>query len=1040
MRKKWILNSLFAIIFLPIFVLAATLIFLSTADLTQHRDFIAENISKIMGRRLSLNGELELSISSIPSIVVTDIVLANAPWASTSEMLSIHRIEASIELLPLLHGDIHIPRFHLQGVKSLLETNASGLSNWVLVEPADDVGADDTVMSGEMKLPWIGDMLISEVEFNYRDGQTGKEIIAHLDHARVGAVNLISPTIIDIIGQVNNNPVEINGQLVLPSVFSTDRVDVPIELNVKALGLTAEATGNIKGAVQAPAIDLRLNVNAADLKQLRQVFGTAVPLVQPVELVMEVKGDQGQPVLFKLNATAGKGKLAAELTLLREAPRPNLTGKVELQDIDAVTLWAPLFNDKSDKTSLIKADTSVQKPVQKPAQKFDQAIPLAWLEAFDANVQLSVKRINLPQANIKSLQSRFIVEDRILKINELKLVTDAGSVMAGLVLDARGKQPAAQLELNTTPLTLSRLAPLSANKRFTDSHAEAVIALAATGDTVAVLIESLQGSVQLDYNNQKQKEKLSINLTRNAKNKIAGKPPFILIADGHLEGEAIKLRGNITPTEGLLVRKNTYQIDLLLQALGVSSKIVGKVADLYTFNGLDLGIEAHAADMEGLRRAFGEGVPALGKVNLSSRLTSEQSKIQLSKLAVVLDEGRIDGGLVLDTAMAIPDLQADLTLTDLNLDKLLPAEKKTTKEEPGKAKAATKSDKEKLFSDEPLPFGKLLRLNASMILRANNLKRSDEILKELEMKINLQQGKLSASLLKHSAFHGELDNDIVIDASGKGAPTVMIKFKAPRLELSELLTVGDGSAAVEGPLAIDISLLGQGISLAQIMGSLNGNVYLLMEKGRANAKAIDMLVGGVTALVGTMFAEQSSKTQINCAICDLKFNEGMLKPQLVVLDTQYSTVFADGQVDLKKEQMDIKVSPQAKGVTLSVAYPVRLHGRLNKPSIEIEKTDAILKTGELWANIVYPPSALVKFSDLGSGRQNHCVSMVAEKAGYPILDGTGKIVGGAVKGVGSVVKDVGSGIGKLFDTGEKEEDSEAPAEIDVDNDDFGMDD
>jgi len=26
---------------------------------------------------------------------------------------------------------------------------------------------------------------------------------------------------------------------------------------------------------------------------------------------------------------------------------------------------------------------------------------------------------------------------------------------------------------------------------------------------------------------------------------------------------------------------------------------------------------------------------------------------------------------------------------------------------------------------------------------------------------------------------------------------------------------------------------------------------------------------------------------------------------------------------------------------------------------EIEKTDAILKSGELWANIVYPPSALV---------------------------------------------------------------------------------
>jgi hypothetical protein len=56
----------------------------------------------------------------------------------------------------------------------------------------------------------------------------------------------------------------------------------------------------------------------------------------------------------------------------------------------------------------------------------------------------------------------------------------------------------------------------------------------------------------------------------------------------------------------------------------------------------------------------------------------------------------------------------------------------------------------------------------------------------------------------------------------------------------------------------------------------------------------------------------------------------------------------------------------------------------------------------------------------------------------PII--SGKLVGGAVKDVCGVVKDVGSGIGKLFDTGKKEANSEAPAETDVDDDNFDMDD
>jgi hypothetical protein len=122
---------------------------------------------------------------------------------------------------------------------------------------------------------------------------------------------------------------------------------------------------------------------------------------------------------------------------------------------------------------------------------------------------------------------------------------------------------------------------------------------------------------------------------------------------------------------------------------------------------------------------------------------------------------------------------------------------------------------------------------------------------------------------------------------------------------------------------------------------------------------------------------------------------------------------------------------------------VRLHGRLNKPDVAIEKTGALIKTGELWANIVYPPSLLVNFSDLTGGRENPCISMVAEKAGIPILRNITKAVGDVVTGVGDVVrgsvKDVGSGIDNIFEKEKHEDDSKASDEIDVDDDDFGMD-
>ena len=172
---KWIPATFLAVVFLPVVVVVAALVFLDTADLTQHREFIAEQISRIAGRRLGLNGEVELNISSTPSIVITDVVLANAPWAAKPEMLTIDRIEAGIDLLPLLHGDIHILSFHLLGASLLLETSSNGSGNWVLVDSADHADVDVSGASAEMKLPWISDLTINDAELTYRDGQTGKE-------------------------------------------------------------------------------------------------------------------------------------------------------------------------------------------------------------------------------------------------------------------------------------------------------------------------------------------------------------------------------------------------------------------------------------------------------------------------------------------------------------------------------------------------------------------------------------------------------------------------------------------------------------------------------------------------------------------------------------------------------------------------------------------------------------------------------------------------------------------------------------------------
>ena len=712
MKKKWIVLLLSAAILIPALLLVISLVILSNIDLNKHRDTIAEHVSEASGRQLSLNGELELNLASITSIVITDVALANATWASEPDMLTIQRFEIKVELYPLLFGDLYIPHFHLDGVKVLVETDASGLSNWVLTEQAQDqVRRDEPPPPGEIKLPWIGNMKISDVVLNYHDGQTGKKISTKLDHAKIITADRTAQTDIDIAGSINQHPIDIKGQLALPLSLSGRSTELPVDINAGLLDFKVNVTGAMTGTINAPNVDLEIQANAANLKKIRQVFGSAVPTI--------------------------------------------------------------------------------------------------------------------------------------------------------------------------------------------------------------------------------------------------------------------------------------------------------------------------------------------GKINLNTRLNAEKSKLTLSEMELQLGGGKIDGLLQLDSSSSIPEIAAELTLSKLNFDKLLTAK---TSGEKSKEKKEMKPESDRIFSNDPLPVDQLSLANINITLHLKDVIRNKKRLKEALIKIKLDEGKFSAAILKHSLVQGEFVAQFMIDGSNKETAAITTRLNVPKIELSEIIIADTDAAAVKGPLAIDIDLHSQGNSVAQIMGSLDGNIKLLMQQGSADAKALDMLVGGLTAMAGTIFTNSASKTTINCAISDLKVDDGMVKPQLAVLDTQYSTVFASGQADLKNEQLDIEITPVAKGVTLSVATPVHLQGTFAKPQVNVDKTGALLKTGEVWATVAYPPALLLKFSDVGDGENNPCVSMVAKKAGVPFVEDVGKAVKGTVEGTGKVLKGVGgalkgagSGIGNVLKQSDDASSQQTDTTDAVEEDDFNSD-
>ncbi len=114
-------------------VVAGIAIVISYARLSEFGDLRKELVDKIMNSyagRIAIDGEIDLNMSFPPSVSIEGVRIRNAKWASKPDMLKADRVVAEVDLIPLLRGDMAVPRLRMIGVDIIVETKRDGTTNW----------------------------------------------------------------------------------------------------------------------------------------------------------------------------------------------------------------------------------------------------------------------------------------------------------------------------------------------------------------------------------------------------------------------------------------------------------------------------------------------------------------------------------------------------------------------------------------------------------------------------------------------------------------------------------------------------------------------------------------------------------------------------------------------------------------------------------------------------------------------------------------------------------------------------------------------
>lgn len=314
MKRAWKILTVIAVLLVAVVVAGVAV--LKSMDFNEYRGLIAEQVKAATGRDLTIAGDLNLDISLTPAVAVEGVTFANAPWGSRPEMATLRRLEAQVELLPLLSGDVRVTRVVLVGLDALVETDAKGRGNWEFAAPEEAAGKAAAEDGGAPPLPVVHEVRVRDLKVTYRDGRTGQRTVIGLDSLEARAEGPDSPLHLALKGVYNGAPFEATGRF-----GSVNRViegrPLPVFVEGIAFGASLRAEGDIGQPREVTGLNLTVSVRGEDLARAVEAVRAQVPALKDIEvppvgpysLSARIKGSADKLAVSDLDLSVGRAGL-----------------------------------------------------------------------------------------------------------------------------------------------------------------------------------------------------------------------------------------------------------------------------------------------------------------------------------------------------------------------------------------------------------------------------------------------------------------------------------------------------------------------------------------------------------------------------------------------------------------------------------------------------------------------------------------------------------------------------------------------------------
>ncbi|HJX34213.1 MAG TPA: AsmA family protein [Desulfatiglandales bacterium] len=463
-------------------------------DLQTYKPLIEREASKVIGRPLTIGGDLKLSLFPWAGLAFSDLHIGNADGFTEKDFVYIKSFDVKVKFLPLLLKDIQVKKLVIAGPRIMLEKTKDSRANWQGLGKKDATGAALKVEKNarEASQDAIGGLPIKGLtvaEFTVREGE-----LLYIDHnsetrheikdldVELNDVSLEEPFKLIISASAGGKPVSIEGRMG-PLGKEPGKGAIMVDLDVKAMDLLSmNLEGSVTDLALLPRFDLSLSTDRFSPRDLINglipdyVLVTKDPdVLRTMSVKMKIKGSTGNIEVSEGTLELDQSKMTFS-AMARDFDKPDLAFKMKFDRLDADRYLPPA------------EEKTVEEKPEKVTKRDYSLLRKIVLECAINMGELKIKGIQ-----IKDLQARLKGKNGVFSMDPVSLDAYEGKMAGVAGLDFKRDVPVAQANVEAKDIQAGKIISDFMKKDFLEGKITASVSLSMSGDSAELIKKSLDG-------------------------------------------------------------------------------------------------------------------------------------------------------------------------------------------------------------------------------------------------------------------------------------------------------------------------------------------------------------------------------------------------------------------------------------------------------------------------------------------------------------------------------------------------------------------